>query len=95
MEPYTKERAMEWLNKHWHTPKSCPICKHNNWAVSESSGIIPRLMQDRTEVGGLVYPLFLVTCGTCGYTLFFNALVAGFVPPTSKQDAPSEEKKES
>jgi hypothetical protein len=85
---YTKERAMEWLNKNWHNPKACPICKQNNWAVSESLALIPRLVQERVDVGGVVYPHFLLTCGTCGYTLLFNALVAGF-------KLSAEEKKES
>src|SRR5437867_8537961 len=44
---YTKERAMEWLNKNWHNPKACPICKQNNWAISESLALIPRLVQER------------------------------------------------
>lgn len=88
---YTKERAMEWLNKNWHTPKACPICKQNNWAISESLALIPRLLQTGKDTAGeLVYPHFLVTCGTCGYTLFFNALIARLFP-----EAPHEEKKES
>lgn len=87
---YTKERAMEWLNKKWNTPKACPICKQNNWTVSESIGLMPRLSDGGVDLGGPLYPLFLVTCGTCGYTLFFNALVAGLFP-----QVPTEEKKES
>jgi predicted nucleic-acid-binding Zn-ribbon protein len=83
---YTKERAMGWLNNKWNTPKACPICKNNNWAVSESLALIPRLIQDGKDIpGSLVYPHFLVTCGTCGYTLFFNALVAGFLPQEKKE----------
>jgi hypothetical protein len=76
---YTKERAMEWINKNWHTPKACPICKQNNWAISESLALLSRLSPEGgVEVAGVVYPHFLLTCGTCGYTLLFNALVAGF-----------------
>lgn len=88
-ESYTKERAMEWLNKNWRTPKACAVCRNNNWTVSESLTLMPRLIRDgKDTVGGLVYPVFLVTCGICGYTMFFNALVAGLLP----QD--SEDKKE-
>jgi predicted nucleic-acid-binding Zn-ribbon protein len=82
---YTKERGMEWLNKNWHTPKACPICKQNNWAVSESLALLPRLVKDAMEAPNLVYPVFLVTCGTCGYTLFINALVAGLLPQEKKE----------
>jgi hypothetical protein len=50
------------------------------------------------DIGGLAYPLFLLTCGTCGYTLFFNAVVAGLTTkapvPDEKRYTPPEEKKE-
>ena len=91
MKEYTKERAMAWLDNNWNHIKSCPICRQNNWAVSESLTLLPRLVRTGQETaGGLVYPHFLVTCGTCGYTLFFNALVAGLFP-----QPPQEEQKES
>jgi hypothetical protein len=64
---YTDERAMEWLNKHWNTPKSCPICKHKSWGASESVVEIREYRPARELVfGGPVYPLFLITCNTCG-----------------------------
>src|SRR5262249_30449823 len=75
---YTKERAMEWLNKHWQGPKICPICQNNNWTISNSLGVMLASTEQGVEIGGLAYPLFLITCGVCGYTLFFNAVVAGF-----------------
>ena len=88
---YTKERAMEWLNKNWHTHKACPICLSNSWTISESLALIPRLIQGSKETtNGLVYPHFLVTCTTCGYTLFFNAVIAGLL-----LQVPQEEKQES
>jgi predicted nucleic-acid-binding Zn-ribbon protein len=82
---YTREGGMEWLNKNWDTPKTCPICKHNNWSVSKSLSLLPRRVIDAMESPNLVFPVFLVTCGTCGYTMFFNALVAGFMPPSSEE----------
>jgi hypothetical protein len=30
-------------------------------------------------VGGGVYPLFVITCMVCGYTVFVNALVSGIL----------------
>ena len=84
---YNKDRGMEWLNKNWRTPKACPICNQNNWAVSESLALLPRLVQEKMPVPeNLVYPLFLVTCSTCGYTLFFNALVAGLLPLSMQEE---------
>jgi len=89
---YTRERAMEWLNKHWNTPKSCPICKNNNWGASDSVLEVREFHQGYLVYGRPVYPLFLVTCNTCGYTMFFNALVADF---TLEQTTVDETKKES
>lgn len=96
MEPYTRERAMEWLNKWWRGPKDCPICGHNNWGISESVTEVRPYTGAPFMVSGGVYPLFLVVCGTCGYTHFFNALVAGLEPmPIAKiEKTPSDEKKE-
>ena len=89
---YTKERAMEWLNKHWQSPKSCPICQNNNWGISDSVVEAREFRLDGGFVlGGPFYPLFLVTCGTCGHTLVFNALVAGF---TFERTTSEEKKKE-
>jgi hypothetical protein len=95
---YTRERAMEWLNKHWHSHKACPICLHNNWTISDSVGVMLPASESSIDIGGLAYPLFLLTCGTCGYTLFFNAVVAGLTTkapvPDEKRYTPPEEKKE-
>jgi hypothetical protein len=63
---YTRERAMEWLNKHWNTPKSCPTCKNNNWTVSESLALLPRRGEliEREDGERIIkqmwYPHFLV-----------------------------------
>ena len=89
---YTRERAMEWLNKHWNTPKSCPICKNNNWGVSDSVAEVREFRPDGSIMyGGPIYPLFLVTCNTCAYTIFFSALRAGF---TFQEVSADEAKKE-
>ena len=89
---YTRERAMEWLNKHWNTPKACPICSNNNWGISESVVEVREFHQGHVLYGGPIYPLFLVMCNTCAYTIFFNALLAGF---TFEQNPTDETKKES
>ena len=72
---YTKERAMEWLNKHWQSPKSCPICQNNNWGVSDS---VVEAREFRLDGGfvlsGPFYSLFIVIYGIYFYNLFYNAL---------------------
>lgn len=68
---YTREQAQRWLTQTWKTPKDCAICRNTNWVVSEAVTVVPY------GAAGRHVPLFAVTCGTCGYTLLFNALVAG------------------
>jgi hypothetical protein len=84
---YTRERAMEWVNKKWNTPKACPVCKNNNWGISESLTLLPRIIRAGEDVpGNLVYPHFLVTCINCGYIIFFNAIMAGFSQAASEEE---------
>jgi hypothetical protein len=68
------------LNKKWNTPKACPICEANDWGISESLALFPRVrFADEGDISGhFVYPHFFVTCINCGYTIFFNAKMAGF-----------------
>jgi hypothetical protein len=74
---YTRERAMEWLNKHWQGQKFCPICQNNNWTISDSVGVLLPVSESGIDIGGLAYPLLLLTCGVCGYTLFLNDPLKG------------------
>ena len=78
-----REKVVEWLNTQWKGNKVCPICKNNAWTVSEKPAEVREFHGGSLVVGGSgsVYPLFLVTCNKCGYTVLFNAIVAGFVPP--------------
>lgn len=97
MEPYTRERGMAWLNKHWQGQKACPICRSNVWSLSDSSVEIREFHGGNLVIGGSLYPLFFVACNICGYTMFFNAVIAGLVSAESTQDEKtdthSEEKK--
>jgi predicted nucleic-acid-binding Zn-ribbon protein len=70
------QKAIDWIRKNWTKPTECPICGSDNW------GIGPQIV----EVRGLnpdspVYPKFFVFCQKCGYTIFFNAVIAGLVAP--------------
>ena len=69
----------EWLTEHsWELPQ-CPVSKTSNWQLA------PNLVEFRQYHGGSmvvigtkVYPAAMVICTDCGYTMFFNAVVAGF-----------------
>jgi hypothetical protein len=82
---YTKERAMEWLDKRWKREKRCPICQSNSWTVGDSLGVMLPMIDDKINPYAPTYPLFVVACTECAYTLFFNAVIAGLYPPASQE----------
>ena len=72
----------------------CPVSKDQSWTV-ESAFIMPDAQDDPSQmkVGGASgFPLAVVTCETCGYTIFFNLMKLGigeqlgFSLPTERRD---------
>ena len=66
--------------------KVCPICQNNDWDLSTKLVEVRQFNEGSLIVGGPVYPLFSVTCKVCGYTLLFNAIVAGFIEKPKKEE---------
>jgi hypothetical protein len=69
----SSKKVIEYLEAKWIGLKSCPICTNSTWNAGQQASV---------PVGpGMVlgphYPLFPISCTTCGYTFFINALVAG------------------
>jgi len=75
------QKIVDWLNRQWQGPKVCPICKNNNWSISEKLLELREFHGGGLVVGGPVYPLISITCKVCGHTLLFNAIVAGLLTP--------------
>ena len=79
-------RAAAWLETKWPKPRICPICQTQKWTVGYTASISEWLPRDETEATvEVAYPLFPVVCGNCGYTVFFNAALAGIVDSRAKQ----------
>jgi len=75
--------AADWLNKQWKGDKLCPICKNNDWAISENLIELRPFQGGTIVLGGGVFPLLSVTCKVCGHTLLFNAIVAKLIDTPS------------
>lgn len=73
------EKAMAWIDEHWKGKKACPICENTKWLVGDAAGEVRAMPENARLVSGSKYPLVLVTCQVCGYTLLFNAIVIGLV----------------
>ncbi len=81
-----QDEVIEWLNEKWQGEKNCPLCGENNWNIGEQAGKLP-LYYRSPVVGGPGYPLVVITCNHCGYTLLFNALFMGLVPSDMESGA--------
>ena len=69
-----RDQALQWLSKHWG-PQRCPICQSGNWNVGDI--VATPLLDPDLQRRGWVSTYFPVTCLTCGYTHFFDAVVIG------------------
>ena len=72
-------KAAEWLDLHWKGDWNCPICGNSDWGGEEQAMELRAFDEGRLLSTGPVIPLFVITCTTCGNTLFFNAILAGLV----------------
>ena len=72
------DKAIAWIDEHWIGQKACPICENTGWFVGDVAGEM-REMRPNNLISGPRYPLIVISCSTCGYTLLFNAIVGGLV----------------
>ncbi len=73
------EKALEWIEENWVGKKSCPICENTGWFMGE---VMAEMRQISRAVrlmptSGPSYPMMVLSCENCGYTLLFNAMVLG------------------
>ena len=74
-----KNAFQAWLQEKGTGAASCPISGDNNWIVADDFVQPMRYSTGGLNIGGRGYPLVMVICGTCGYTLFLNATVMGLL----------------
>ena len=76
------KKVNAWLDEHWKGDRACPVCKNNRWGVSQEVMELRNfLRQNGRLVTGdeAVCPIVTVVCGTCGYAMFFSAIMMGLV----------------
>lgn len=68
-----------WLKDQWQGA-SCPMHRGmpTNWEVGDMIMTLPYTGAG-VSIGGPTYPLVVVTCAQCGYTVLVNAIKAGIV----------------
>jgi predicted nucleic-acid-binding Zn-ribbon protein len=77
-----RQAAQAWLAQRQQSPEAsyCPFCRGTNWMVGELVGT-PNLAPGGFDPNAPVLPAFPLICTGCGYTMLFNAVVAGLVKP--------------
>ncbi len=75
-----KEKVNNWLDKHWKDEnKKCPICSSNDWDLRDKIFEIRDLPQENKIFGGSLYPVIILKCKKCAYSLLFNAIDIGII----------------
>jgi hypothetical protein len=75
--------ANMWFNQYWPQPRKCPVCTRENWGLAGKFAHVPLGPIGRSAISSQpisTFPCVVVTCRTCGNTLFFNAIVMGLLP---------------
>lgn len=74
-----------WLKEHWQGTTLCPISMDNNWLIGDHLVQPLTLMSGGVALGGTGYPVAQIICGSCGYTIYMNAVIMRVVPPKEPQ----------
>lgn len=80
-----QQKILKKLESFFNTPCSC---SGKNWLLSDSIFELREFNQGALILGGessSVFPVIAVTCGSCGNTHFFNAILLGLI---EKKDGP-------
>lgn len=79
--PAEAQTALGWLRSHWGPNRPCPFHDEpTNWEIQDTMIQTLPYTGGGVRIGGPTFPLLVVVCSTCGYTVFVNALRAGVVP---------------
>jgi hypothetical protein len=89
-----KQLVATWLGSVW-TDWTCPFHGETTWAIGDVIVGAPSYNPVGGERAEKVYPLVVLTCNKCGYTVFVNAISAGLEkrdpPPNAEPPEPAPE----
>ncbi len=91
-----RRAALEWVEARWTESKRCPICGHTDWSVATVYEMREFEAGDLVVgVGNQIVPAFPVSCTTCGYIRWFNAVHAGVIPSQTPAEGGASSESES
>ena len=82
-----RQRLLSWLNQHWDANRqACPICTATDWRITQVVEL-RQFQEGSFSFSGWVIPVIGVTCQTCGFVHWFNAMLTGVVAPEESPNA--------
>lgn len=85
--PGEKSLVTSWLNSKWTNNNRCPISGDNSWRVGDF--IVHTAAYSGVMMSGPTYPHVAVICSSCGYTIFFNAVMMGITEARNEPTRPN------
>lgn len=69
------EKLAAWLEQHWKGEKRCPICKSNNWSISERALELREWKKHSMQMPSSQI-VAMLQCLVCGNLIFINPFIA-------------------
>lgn len=74
------EKFNAWVRTQTRTGlQPCSMCGALSWKLSEHVVEIRPFYEGNMVLSGPLYPMVVLTCGNCGHSVFFNAVLIGIV----------------
>jgi predicted nucleic-acid-binding Zn-ribbon protein len=72
---YDVEEVREQLKKVQPDPPPCPFCEKTEWELQSEGGELPGLDSNILGITFLKFPVAVLICHNCGYTMLFSTRV--------------------
>jgi len=80
LSPNQHSQITDHIQENWKAPVACPVCKSNDWSISDYVYELREFHGGNFVIGGSsggIVPLVPVSCNHCGNTVLFNPLIVG------------------
>jgi predicted nucleic-acid-binding Zn-ribbon protein len=85
-----RENVSKRITSYWGDQLfDCPVCRNKHWKINDTIFEMREFSEGKLDIAGKVFPVIIIICDRCGYTITFNAIMLGVV----KAESPAEEVK--
>ena len=80
-------RSVEaWFKEKWKITLACPVSGKTQWQIANYLATTPIYTPGSYGLPGRSYAFVQVLCPECGYSMFFNAIRLGLLPPAKEAE---------